>query len=320
MLETANYRLLLVMRTLSRITQMAGRSGNELVLNREFFRFRGERVGVPTVSANGLRHAAVREPGGMWLIEAYSLRGILVKEMLRLLTNGGNNASKSGGAENLKRYVEMRERLPLLGLMGCGLPDGPKPGSLRMSPATLLCQETASYAASVLQEIAIDGETLPFSRTCIERWTNYRHDPTQRRPELLADPEEESKHSGMIFGGEAITAGCVLYSEIHLDDATPMELGALLHSLELWCGRGCVVGGMSARGHGRMEAMLWHELDDTAELAEEYRAYALSVRDDALDWLRDTFAKSAKEEKPAKAKAPRKPKPTPAGMFDGDTE
>lgn len=315
MLETNNYRLVMVMRTLSRITQMAGRSGNDLILNREYLRFNGERVGVPTVSANGLRHAAVRENGGMWLIEAYNLNGILTKEMLRLITNGGNNASKSGGAENLRRHVEMRELLPLFGLMGCGLPDGPKPGVLKMSSGMLLCQESRDYARNILFGIEL-SDNLPYARNCVEKWVNYRHDPTFQSPELLADPNEESKHSGMIFGGEAITGGCILYSEIHLENATTMELGALIHSLELWCGKGCIVGGMSARGHGRMEMMLHHDLGDLRQLADDYAAYAMSVKDGALDWFRATFSGAEKEEKPAKSKVAKKPrKNEPVAMF-----
>jgi hypothetical protein len=303
MLETSDYRLVLVLRAIDGLRQMSGRSGNELIINRDQVLYDGEAVGVPSVSANSMRHAAVREPGGLWLIDAYELAGTLKKEMLRLLTNGGNNATLSGGAESLSRFVAMRESLPLLGLMGCGLPDSPKPGVLKFSAATLICRETREYVGVIAPELDLP-EWLRPARLCVGKWTEYRHDPTQQRPDLLADPNEVSrpakdgsdKNSSMPYGGEEIVPGCLLVSEIHLESATPLELGALLWSLRLWQAAGGFVGGMSAKGNGRTTAMLWSDLDDgaLADAAASYVAYAVESRDAAVAWLHETYSSEPK--------------------------
>lgn len=302
-METNDYRLLLVLRAVDKLTQMSGRSGNELIINRGQYLYQGECVPVPQLSANGLRHAAIREPGGMWLIGQYELGGRLTKEMLRLLTNGGNNATKSGGAESLGRNIAMRQLLPLLGLMGCGLPDGPKVGVLKVSDAVLICNESRDYVAAMAPEIELPQWLRP-ARTCVGKWTRYRHDPVGQKADLLADPDEPSSHSGMVFGGEAIVPGSLLVSEIHLEGASLLELGALIWSLRLWQSRGGYVGGMSARGNGRTVAML--HCDDNLDLddaAESYTAYAASVKDDAEEWLRSVFAKSDDgDDKPKRGK------------------
>lgn len=297
-METADYRLILVLRAASKITQMSGRSGNELIINRARVLHDGNAVDVPVLSANGMRHAAVREPGGLWLIDAYGLAGSLTKEQLRLLTNGGNNATQSGGAESLARAVAMRQALPLLGLLGCGLPDGPKFGALKFSDAVLVCNESRDYVSILAGDSIELPQWLRPARTCVGKWTNYRHDPTERMPDMLADPLEESKHSGMIFGGEAVVAGALFVSELRLTGATPVELGALLWSLRLWQGGGGYVGGMSAKGNGRTVAMLY--ADDGIDLdavASEYAEYALSQREAALAWLDDVFSGPKKEPK-----------------------
>lgn len=298
-METRDYRMLLVIRAVGQIRHMSGRSGNELIVNRTTFLHAGNPVAVPSVSSNCLRHS-LREAGGMWLIDQYELSGLLKKEMLRLLVNGGNNATKAGGAESLSRFVAMRQSWPILGLMGCGLPDGPKPGTLKASDAVLLCNETREWIAAVAPELE-SPEWLRPARTCVTKWISYRHDPVGRLIGLLENAEEESDHSGMIFGGEAIIPGALLVSEIHLEDATVLEVGALLWSLRLWQARGGYLGGMSAKGAGRTQAMLLCGDIDADALADDYATYAISQREPALAWLRDAFeAKPAKEPKPEK--------------------
>lgn len=302
-METNSYRMFLTIRAVEKITQMQGRSGNELIINRAKYLHDGRDCDVPILSANGLRHAAVREPGGLWIIEQYGLAGSLSKEQLRLLTNGGNNATISGGAESLGRFVAMRQAMPLLGLMGCGLPDGPKPGTLKMGPAVLLCDESRDYVQTVIG----DAEELPRhlrpARTCVGKWTSYRHDPVERRPDMLADVAEDSKHSGMIFGGEAITPGSMFVSEIRLEGASVLELGALLWSLRLWQAAGGYVGGMSAKGNGRTSSMLWWDGDDDLSgAADDYAAFAIEHRDEAVAWMQDVFTK------PSEKKAAKSPK------------
>lgn len=304
-MDASNYRLVLVMRAVSRITQMKGKSGNHLLINRDEVLHNGEACSVPSISSNSLRHVLIREPGGEWLIDAYGLAGSLGKEELRLLLGGGNNAWKSGGAENLAHFAAMREYWPLLGLMGCGLPDSPKPGVLKMGAGVLVCNETHGLLSVTAKGACELPQHLRAARTCVEKWQNYRHDPTRKFADLLSSAPEESDRSDMPYSGEAIMSGSLLVSEIHLDGATPTELGALLWSLRLWQAGGCYVGGMSARGNGRLEAMLYVEDGDSIDIdavAREYVDYAMSVRNEALDWLRKTY----ETEKPDKAKKGKK--------------
>lgn len=306
-METNNYKLILVMRAIGPITQMSGRSGNELIINRSRLMHNGEVVAVPSVSANSIRHAAVREPGGIWLIINYGLEGRVSKDQLRLLINGGNNASKSGGAESLSLHVRLRETMPLLGLMGCGLPDGPKPGTLRMSEATLLCDESKTFIESVTGGLLELPDWLRPARTCVGKWTHYRHDGTEQHASMLEEPDQDAGHSGMIFSGEAIMPGALMVSEIRLENATELELGALLWSLNLWQRDGGILGGMAARGNGRTESMV-HAFDgddgplDLDSIANEYAAYAISKREEAVALLDEIYAPPAKKEKAARKK------------------
>lgn len=288
-------KFVLVLRAISKITQMSGRSGNELIINRGQFLAEGDLVGVPQLSANSMRHSAVREPGGLWLIDQYGLAGTLRKEVLRLLIGGGNNATLAGGAESLARFAAMREALPLLGLLGCGLPDGPKPGSLRFSDATLICNETREYVQTIAPRLELPHWLRP-ARTCVGKWTNYRHDPVEQRADMLADPREEAEHSGMIFGGEAIVPGSLFVCEVTLEGATELEIGALLWSLRLWHAAGGHIGGMSARGNGRMVAMLDTPDDvDADALADAYCQHAIAAHDAALAWLSEVYETKAEK-------------------------
>lgn len=297
-----DYRMLLVIRAVDKMTQMMGVNGNEVVINRKPFLCDGQERQVPVLSANGLRHSVVREPGGLWLIDEYGLAGTLSKGSLRLLVGGGNNASISGGAESLRQNVEMRRTWPLLGLMGCGLPDGPKAGVLKMSDAVLVCNESRPYTEVVSRGFVELPAMLRPARTCVGKWTHYRHDPVQRLPGLVTAEQagEELDSSGMIFGGEAITPGSLFFSEIHLSGATELEFGALIWSIRLWQQAGGYIGGMSNRGNGRTQSMLCVEGDPDGAAAA-YCEYARSVKDDALAWLNGVFG-----EKPTKAKRGKK--------------
>lgn len=290
-METNDYRFVLVMQATTKITQMMGRSGNELLINRVDLLHQGRLASVPAISSNSMRHNVVREPGGMWLIDEYDLTGKLTKEMLRLLVGGGNNASQSGGAESLARFAAMRQCLPLLGLMGCGLPDSPKPGTLKFSDAYLVCEETRGLLATIAPELELP-EFLRPARTCVGKWTNYRHDPVQRQPGKLDEKEltAEQDNSSMPYGGEAIVAGSLFAAEIWVQDCTPVELGALLWSLRIWARDGGFVGGMSAKGNGRTTAMLVAPEGLDMEAAQDgYTTYAMSQREEAWKWLQETY-------------------------------
>lgn len=302
----ADYRMLLVIRAVDKITQMQGVNGNEVVINRKPFLFEGQERQVPVLSANGLRHVVVREPGGLWLIDEYGLDGRMNKSSLRLLVGGGNNASISGGAESLRQNVEMRRTLPLLGLMGAGLPDGPKAGVLKFSDAVLVCNEARPYLDVATRGFLTLPERLRPARTCVGKWTHYRHDPTGKHSGMLAATDIDAEHesSGMIFGGEAITPGSLFVSEIHLSGATELELGAFLWSVRLWQQAGGYVGGMSNRGNGRTDSMLCVD-GDADVMADAYCEYARRMQADALMWLNGVFG-----EKPAKVKKGKKAEAT----------
>lgn len=328
MSTNTTYDVFCLSEALSPITHMSGNEGNEsLVMREPVVTPEGVRW-VPSLSGNSLRHKLVREPGARYLVDRWGLSGKLTLGQLNYLFHGGN-LTEGGGRENTRRIADMQRLFPLTRLIGGSLPDQILAGSLHVWRGTLACRENAPRLMKMLP----DGWGLPAgdlrpAEAFVEGYQYTRGDATKSIPDMTMSPEfreasslEAAKRGDrgrweelvreadppersnlMIFAGQSVIAGAMFVHGFRLPHVSALELGALLCSLRLWTHAGGVVGGQSARGHGRL-TMALHVAPsvDQDELVAAYVAHVDAAKDEAVAWLMEAFAPP--KTKPGKGKA-----------------
>lgn len=279
------YTLTCVSEALSPISHMSGSVGNEAIVSREPVATpRGLRW-LPVLSGNALRHRAIREPGMLWLVEQYGLRGALNLNQLNFLLHGGN-LTESTAMENTRRIAEMQRLWPLLRLLGGSLPNQILSGSLDVWRGVLACEENRTALAGYAP-----AERLYSAEQFTAAYQYTRGDA--KKLGLASDGETalEAPSNLMIFAGQCVQRGAVFVHGFVAKHVSEIELGALLWSLRLWQAAGGTIGGQAARGHGRLKTELVDFDGDQEALCRNYRDYALSVKDEAVAWLRECFSK-----------------------------
>lgn len=275
------YRIECVSTAESPITHMSGTAGNEAIVAREPVQTPRGVAWVPFLSGNALRHRAVREPGVLWLIEQYGLRGKLSLAQLNFLLHGGN-LTESTAHENTRRIAEMHRLWPLLRLCGGTLPNQILAGSLDVWRGILVCEENRQHFPGC-------DSLLPAA----EWLSGYQYTRGDGRKLGIAETSKVFGDDGpsnlMIFSGQSVIRGARFYHGFLAKHASEVELGALLWSLQLWQHAGGTIGGQAARGHGRLRCELLAGDYDQAACVEAYRDYALAQRDEAVAWLRDCW-------------------------------
>lgn len=282
------------------ITHMSGTVGNEAIVAREPVHTSRGLMLVPFLSGNAMRHRAVREPGAMWLIDRYGLRGSLSLQQLNFLLHGGN-LMQSNAHENTRRIAEMHRCWPLLRLCGGSLPDQILSGSLHVWRGTLVCEENRDSLSKTIGHLP-EQRLLSF-----EQFTSgyqYTRGDAKKRG-IVAETEDDSTNL-MIYSGQAVTRGAVFHHGFVLNHASDLELGCLLLSLRLWQSQGGTIGGNARLGHGRLQLTIISDLDQDT-LVDQYVQHVDSVKADSIQWLQDAFtAKAELREKKSAAKKKQK--------------
>lgn len=271
----------------SPITHASGTVGNEAVIAREpVYTDRG-LMHVPFLSGNAIRHRAVREPGVMWLVDRYGLRGKLSLPQLNFLLHGGN-LTQSTASENTRRIADMHRLWPLLRLCGGSLPDQILSGSMDVWRGTMVCEENRNSLQGSMPYLPTD-RMLSFER--FVGGYQYTRGDGKKTNVARVEPAEDRPSNLMIYSGSAVNRGALFFHGFVIKHVSELELGALLMSLALWQANGGTIGGNSRLGHGRLKTTL---LDNHGEgLMRAYAEYADSVKDDAVDWLNDAFTPKA---------------------------
>jgi hypothetical protein len=282
--STASYRVVCLSEALSPITHMAGTEGNEAVIMREAVTSDGSTRWVPALSGNALRHRSVRAPGAEYLLDAWGAKvGNL--SQLNMLFHGGQRTEK-GGRVSLKEMAELRETVPLLGLLGCSLPHHIVPGQMDCYRGTLVCRENAGRIRELLPGWTVpDG--LRSAESFVAPYQYTRGDVANSRKELLPDGHNDmALESMMIFAGQAVMAGSLFVHGYQLHRVTQLELGAFLLSLRLWQEQGGTIGGQASRGHGQLKTWLavLADVDHEAAVAA-YVVHVERAKDSALEML-----------------------------------
>lgn len=272
---------------LSPITHSSGTAGNESVIAREpVYTDRG-LMHVPFLSGNAIRHRAVREPGIMWLIDRYGLRGKLSLPQLNFLLHGGN-LTQSTASENTRRIADMHRLWPLLRLCGGSLPDQILSGSMDVWRGTMVCEENR-------KSLQVSMPHLPSDRLLsFERFVGgYQYTRGDGKKTNIARAEiiDDGSSNLMIYSGSAVNRGALFFHGFVVKHVSDLELGVLLLSLALWQASGGTIGGNSRLGHGRLRTTLLDSHD--GGLLRAYAEYADNVREEAVAWLNDAFTPKA---------------------------
>lgn len=296
-----NYHIHCLSETVSPLTHASGSAGNESIVSRELVMTPKGPVYTPVISGNAFRHRCVRSPGALWLIDLYGLRGKLTLGQLNFLLHGGN-LTESNSHENTARIAEMKRTWPLLRLLGGCLPNQVLAGSMDSLRGVLICEENREH----LPESILPAGRLLSSEQFITDYQYTRGDAGDATTNEAANTNEAAKQesSRMIFSGQAVCRGAFFLHGFSLSHVGPIELGAILWSLSLWRDGGGSIGGMAARGHGRLRTSIAIDpIVDVAGVVEEYRSHAESMRDDAVAWLEDAFAKKKTKKRKAASHA-----------------
>lgn len=276
------YTIQCLSESLSPLTHCSGTAGNVAMIAREPVTTERGIAMLPFLSGNAIRHRFLRESGMLWLIDRYGLAGQLDLPKLNFLLHGGN-LTRSNATENTRRIAEMHRTWPLLRLLGGSLPDQILAGSLDCWRGMLVCEENRRSLTAQLGE-ALPAGRLYSAERYVADWQYTRSDAAKRG---LAQGGGETNL--MIYSGQAVQRGAVFYHGFVLKHVSEIELGALLWSLRLWQNAGGTIGGMAARGHGRLRCEILVDGFDQRALCEAYCEYALSVRDDAVAWLEEAW-------------------------------
>lgn len=284
-------------RAVSRITHMDRVEGNEALIAREAVLTPAGMRFVPTLSANALRHRMIRGPGGRFLVERWDLAGKLDMRTLNFLLHGGS-LTESTSRNDTRAVAEFYRLFPLYRLIGGSLPNAILPGSLNVGRGVLACAENAGrLRATVPWDVPTNLRPAEYF---VEGYQYTRSDVRNSSRDLI-DPNEVAGDTQLMpFSGQAIVAGAVFVHDLIAQHVGPLELGALLLSLSLWCDAGGTIGGQSSRGHGRLDMSIHCPDLDGVKLIADYIAHVDSVREAAILWLLSAFG--ATEAKPKKKK------------------
>jgi len=295
----SHYRVYVWSEAVSPITHMKGVEGNEAIIAREPIDTPAGKRWVPKLSGNTIRHRCIREPGALWLIDALGKKGELSLQQLNFLLHGGN-LTESTGREDTARIAEMQELLPLIRLLGGALPDQILKGSSLAWPGMLLCEENRPHLP-IPDGFELPIESLKPAEHYVEDYQYTRGDAKKR-----TDWYDESTHDAdaksnlMIFSGQQVIRGAVFIHGFDIPHGSELELGCLVHSLNLWQQTGGTIGGMASKGHGRLESRFIGG-SDGQEATEKYVEHVAKNADACRAWLDKVF--KSKEPKASKKKA-----------------
>jgi hypothetical protein len=233
-------------------------------------------VEVPAITANGLRHELVREPGWLRLFGQLGLRaarpglGPVPAGCEAILSNGGNieaGAHEPSGAFALKNQI--RETYPILDLVG-GCTDSFMLGESRLTVGSVLvCRENAPRLAKTA------AANLPNARVSVY---DMMDDVTITRSALQVGEGQG------ITSFETLAIGAQVVVRFGLQPFTRVVThGALVDAVDAWQDLSGTICGQAARGFGHCTAewLRRHEdadayrqayLDDVAANADALRA------------------------------------------------
>lgn len=251
---------------------------------------------IPIVTGNSVR-GTLRDIGAKGLLTAAgnieAKEAKVSQEVFHVLFSGGNI---SGTMRNdLERANLVRAHFPLISVFGAGLGTMMLPGKLICGNLYPVCIETAEM-------LGID-EQVPSWHELIDNIEFTRTDDSKNDKLLpFFEPEQAEKKdktasTQMRFSVQYMAIDTRFVQTIVLTDPTDIELGCFYAALTDWFHQP-VLGGMSARGFGRFDAVVNSEsiiesitsIDGEVNVANKIKAliedYERFLREDRpLQWM-----------------------------------
>jgi len=207
---------------------------------------------VPVISGNSLR-------GQFRDLLAKDLLGRLDLEVHDKLLYGlyaGGSLERGTGSRKIERELikEVREKIPMLSLLGTALGTETIDGKLIMGKLYPIASETEQYTG-----IESDRSVFEFvDDTFYTRSDDIEGD---------TDRDEGEQAQQMKFDVQVFTPGTRFYHYMALEHATEVEEACLYHAFELFQ-KSPHVGGMKSVGHGKVEFEYEDGLGDNSPYVE----------------------------------------------------
>jgi hypothetical protein len=295
-----------------------GKGTNMNIFRREEILYSGERVSVPVVSGNGIRHR-LRETAAMHLLDAVGLSqdDLHNARMVHLLFNGGGiekgSKTKAYSPEEARRVAEL---IPVFTLFGGNLPGGNTwEGLVDVGMLLPLCEENEGRLGQSNPDGPLSAADFVKNQSFTkgDRNTTQPHlvVPTKEGDLTLvpADkPADKPDENRMIFTIETAVAGTVWVHDLTLRTvacreqrsiAVDLALSCLGHTVRLWLERP-TVGGCNRIGFGLLEPVgeAYPGLPDPGPYEEHLREARDSIREEILSIAAELGDdKKAKKEK-----------------------
>ncbi|KAA8736035.1 hypothetical protein FK256_13990 [Actinomyces johnsonii] len=293
-MRTVTYTGTLVAR--SSISHVGDGGGRVHVLRREnVVTADGEVIGVPIVSGAVIR-GRMRRLGAAMVHEALG-GGPLPFNVVTALAQGGVLTETRTAREVLTgdRQARLRERIPLLGLMGVVGGGRMMAGRLMVSKAIPVGRETLHLLPGPDRErLTGDGRRWPSVYELMEREGYTVGSDVSSIAALVGSPQDAgvADISPMRFEVETLAAGTTLWHRVVGEDLTADEADCLEDLMRVWCDR-ARLGGGRGRGLGDVEASYERTVTDVMGRAREPErgSWRRAMLDDpaatseALSWL-----------------------------------
>jgi len=298
MKQIGTVKIHMLSEALSPITHMMGVSGNESIINREKVFHDGKVKDIPVLSGNALRHKMIRESGSMYLVDQLDMRGKLSIDQANYMFTGGS-LSESSTNDNIPLIADMQRFSPLFRLLGGSLKNQVVGGSLFVSRGLLCCEENQDTIQKQIGDYKVPEKKLFPAQHFIDKYQYTRGEAGRMKdaPEMIKNIDDQVKTNLMIYNGESVISGSLFYHNLTLYNVSPLEVGAALHSLELWQNTGGIIGGSARIGHGKLKTNYWIDglMDwfgsekDPGELVKDYISHVSRNADNFKSWLKKAF-------------------------------
>lgn len=295
--KTKTYKIYCILETLSPLTHMMGVSGNESLINREPIVYKNRKVFVPVISGNSIRHRMLRHSGSMYLIKEMGIEGKLNLDQLDFMFYGGR-LYETKTTTNLSKIAAMEEIFPLFRLLGGSLKNQILAGSLDVWRGLLVCEENRETINKYLpEEYRIKNKLLP-ADLFVGNYQYTRGDVKSIRDisSIAEDANfisEREKSNLMIYNGQQVNRNSLFFHGFSTKHISEIEVGCLFHSLQLWSEDCGTIGGMSAKGHGKVIInCIIPDID--LNISDCVLAYINHVKENKkkmIEWLNDNFSK-----------------------------
>lgn len=229
-------------------------AGNTSMFRRLSIISNGERASVPVVSGNSVR-GQLRRIAARQLVEGIGVSKLGTVAYHTIFSGGALTRGAEDHAHRIDAIKTLRSAVPMIGLFGAALTAEIIPGSLRVDIVWPICRET-------VQITGIESDRA--AEELVDTIYYTRHDGHEVAVEVDKTATDTNQ---MIFEGETIVAGTQLIGGVRLYRATPLEAACLDAALTEWMADPRL-GGMPARGHGKVRA----EIDTRLGDGDLYRA------------------------------------------------